>query len=573
MSDLDYFSGNSSISMPGSNTSGFDLVGAITNAFSPSSSGSSNWSGANLTQAPTLGFGLGGNDGYSGVQVGNGGFSFGAGLFPNTEVVNVGGATVAGDKIVVQGLRDYASSNSPEDVALIVGGLLAAGLLVSSLGGSGPPSGSVEVSAKKPVEPPPAEPPAKPPAEPPPAEPPVVVPPVVPPTDVTPSTDPADPNKEVPKQEPTADEKSLADTLGIPAATLSTLLKYGLPALASYLSYKDAANAREEARGWSAPGGYAKQAVRSPGGGVTFKPAGKAAGGIASLAGGGIASLAGGGETFQMTDYGSDPRNKEVNWAKLQEDRVRMPEAFEGVLQNLNLNNIPSLYSEIPRSQEELKNRDYELYAYYGLPDLASNPPNEYLTRFIDDIRNALNVGSIPNREQISMIEANQLYDPVGSASASEMPQFNEEPKIYESNNFTSELSGDLNPAFERALRNWEQTGRWGGGGGEFGKGTGLDFEMSMYSNGGMTTKQPFYLGGITDGMADEVPAHIDNKRPAALSDGEFVIPADVVSHLGNGNSNAGAKRLYEMMDRIREARTGNSKQGIQVNPNNFMPG
>ena len=87
-----------------------------------------------------------------------------------------------------------------------------------------------------------------------------------------------------------------------------------------------------------------------------------------------------------------------------------------------------------------------------------------------------------------------------------------------------------------------------------------------------MTTKQPFYLGGVTDGMADKIPAHIDNKRPAALSDGEFVIPADVVSHLGNGNSNAGAKRLYEMMDNIREARTGNKNQGIQINPNKFMP-
>jgi hypothetical protein len=88
-----------------------------------------------------------------------------------------------------------------------------------------------------------------------------------------------------------------------------------------------------------------------------------------------------------------------------------------------------------------------------------------------------------------------------------------------------------------------------------------------------MTTKQPFYLGGLTDGMADEIPAHIDNKRPAALSDGEFVIPADVVSHLGNGNSNAGAKRLYEMMDNIREARTGNKDQGVQINPNKFMLG
>ena len=81
-----------------------------------------------------------------------------------------------------------------------------------------------------------------------------------------------------------------------------------------------------------------------------------------------------------------------------------------------------------------------------------------------------------------------------------------------------------------------------------------------------------YYLGGPTDGMADAVPAQIDNQQPAALSDGEFVIPADVVSHLGNGNSNAGAQQLYSMMDNIRQARTGTTQQGKQVNPNKFIP-
>jgi hypothetical protein len=95
---------------------------------------------------------------------------------------------------------------------------------------------------------------------------------------------------------------------------------------------------------------------------------------------------------------------------------------------------------------------------------------------------------------------------------------------------------------------------------------------LASLAGGGKTDLPPRYLNGHTDGMADNVPAHIDRKRPAALSDGEFVIPADVVSHLGNGNSNAGAKRLYEMMDRIRSARTGNSKQGKQINPNRFLP-
>lgn len=84
---------------------------------------------------------------------------------------------------------------------------------------------------------------------------------------------------------------------------------------------------------------------------------------------------------------------------------------------------------------------------------------------------------------------------------------------------------------------------------------------------------KPRYLQGETDGMADEIPSTIDGDQEAALSHGEFVIPADVVSHLGNGNSDAGAKKLYEMMDRIREARTGTKEQGKEINPDKFMPG
>jgi hypothetical protein len=81
------------------------------------------------------------------------------------------------------------------------------------------------------------------------------------------------------------------------------------------------------------------------------------------------------------------------------------------------------------------------------------------------------------------------------------------------------------------------------------------------------------YLQGETDGMADKIPSSIDGEQPAALSHGEFVIPADVVSHLGNGNSDAGAQKLYEMMDRIRQARTGTTEQGKQINPDEFTMG
>jgi hypothetical protein len=171
-------------------------------------------------------------------------------------------------------------------------------------------------------------------------------------------------------------KKGIADATGLGEDTIGELGKYGLLAGIAKMAYDDAQRAREEARGWSAPGGYSKQAVRSPGGGVSFKKSGKAMGG-------GIGSL-----------------------------------------------------------------------------DMARGG---------------------------------------------------------------------------RAL-------------------------------------PPRYLNGHSDGMADKVPANIDGRRPAALSDGEFVIPADVVSHLGNGNSNAGAKRLYKMMDDIRAARTGNHKQGKQINPDKFMP-
>ena len=80
------------------------------------------------------------------------------------------------------------------------------------------------------------------------------------------------------------------------------------------------------------------------------------------------------------------------------------------------------------------------------------------------------------------------------------------------------------------------------------------------------------YLDGAGDGMSDSIPATIENKQPARLADGEFVIPADVVSHIGNGSSKAGSKQLYAMLDRIRKARTGHTKQGKEIKPQKYMP-
>ena len=90
--------------------------------------------------------------------------------------------------------------------------------------------------------------------------------------------------------------------------------------------------------------------------------------------------------------------------------------------------------------------------------------------------------------------------------------------------------------------------------------------DLGSYSDGGRMLKGP------GDGMSDNIPATIANKQPARLANEEFVIPADVVSHLGNGSSDAGAKQLYKMMDRVRQARTGKKAQGKQIKPDKYMP-
>jgi hypothetical protein len=89
---------------------------------------------------------------------------------------------------------------------------------------------------------------------------------------------------------------------------------------------------------------------------------------------------------------------------------------------------------------------------------------------------------------------------------------------------------------------------------------------LGGYSDGGRMLKGP------GDGMSDSIPGVIANKQPARLADGEFVVPADVVSHLGNGSTDAGAKQLYAMMDKVRKARTGKKKQAPAVKANRYMP-
>jgi hypothetical protein len=76
-----------------------------------------------------------------------------------------------------------------------------------------------------------------------------------------------------------------------------------------------------------------------------------------------------------------------------------------------------------------------------------------------------------------------------------------------------------------------------------------MGYNLGGYSDGGRLLKGP------GDGVSDDIPATIAGKQPARLADGEFVIPARIVSEIGNGSTDAGAKRLYAMMDRIQDGR------------------
>jgi hypothetical protein len=93
--------------------------------------------------------------------------------------------------------------------------------------------------------------------------------------------------------------------------------------------------------------------------------------------------------------------------------------------------------------------------------------------------------------------------------------------------------------------------------------------DLGGYSDGGRLLKGP------GDGVSDSIPAVIGQRQPARLADGEFVIPARIVSELGNGSTDAGARKLYAMMDRVQKARrktTGKSRVAANTKAEKYLP-
>ena len=101
-----------------------------------------------------------------------------------------------------------------------------------------------------------------------------------------------------------------------------------------------------------------------------------------------------------------------------------------------------------------------------------------------------------------------------------------------------------------------------------------------MYAKGGISHLGDYSDGGRLlrgpgDGVSDSIPATIANKRPARLADGEFVVPARVVSELGNGSTDAGARKLYAMMDRVQQRRAktvGKGKVAVNSRADKLLP-
>ena len=380
---------------------------------------------------------------------------------------------------------------------------------------------------------------------------------------------------------------------GLDDKTINELGKYGLLAGIAKLAYDDAEKARQRARGWIAPGGAAKRSIVGPKGHVGYTKA--AQGGVMSLAGGGevddnfldINTPA--GEATQYDIYGNmimpDPYLRSMTEEETNQfERNAMREYYNNP-ENVTLAN--QIYQQlrdavvVPGGNPESMDLQATLRNIYNMPEgqaifnrftdllkYGSSDAGDLIKRDIE-LNQRETEGFTPDTNSFIPISAYELYN-AGK----------DNPRI--GHNLEREMLRLIDPDTPRTFfegynpSNYNEGFIRGGGGAGGGLNRDLNYEMSAYATGGVASlnqRQPFYLGGSTDGMTDEVPAHIDGKRPAALSDGEFVIPADVVSHLGNGNSNAGAQRLYEMMDQVRQARTGTTKQGKQINPEDFTKG
>ena len=212
-------------------------------------------------------------------------------------------------------------------------------------------------------------------------------------------------------------------------------------------------------------------------------------------------------------------------------------------------------------------------YSGSGMPDLSNiginaSGPSMVTNGMPPDAINAL---------QHSFLGSNLRTMAKGGVASGNLADFKMYPDQVESSGVEDlsatqlEAAADSDDAYLMGSASLERDRRKGSGT----KG----YKRKEFAYGGMASLPEYAAGGkllrgAGDGMSDDIPAVIKGDKPqrAALADGEFVVPADVVSHLGNGSTDAGAKRLYGMMDKVRQARTGRKAQGRQIKAEKYIP-
>jgi hypothetical protein len=258
------------------------------------------------------------------------------------------------------------------------------------------------------------------------------------------------------------------------------------------------------------------------------------------------------------------------------------------------------MYLFDPATKQYKINPDYAIPTYDSKGVKSTNLTNKDVTAYMDKnpsqsdfytwaTTNNLSVDQIAAATGRPISEISKLYtgakDLVGEDGKIDQAKVDEKTAADEKTNFDATAYLKANPDVQAELdagkanfgtkedlaaAAWEHYQRYGKAGGrKYTKKAAAGGLMAM-ARGGMA--QQFNLGdysdggrllrGPGDGVSDSIPASIGNKRPARLADGEFVVPARIVSELGNGSTEAGARKLYAMMDRVQAARRSTVGRG-----------
>jgi hypothetical protein len=183
-----------------------------------------------------------------------------------------------------------------------------------------------------------------------------------------------------------------------------------------------------------------------------------------------------------------------------------------------------------------------------------------------------------PNPFQFNPTEAAKRYGPTQAEIVAGQQGYSQGlERLYQSLGQQPAIQFNTTGTDTTAGGNSTVTGGTDTSGGGLAYGGSVDDLMVGYAEGGDVISEGRYLRGPGDGMSDDIYAYIEGgmagkDQPARLARNEFVIPADVVSDLGNGSSDAGADALYEMMERVRKARHGTKEQPPAVKPEKVMP-